>query len=84
VPAALELAAISAVRGERDAALQWLEHAYGLGYRQYHFLEIDPMFVTLRNDERFARMLLRMARDVGRMSEYTEHEGLFARLDAML
>jgi len=84
VPAVLELAAISAVRGDRDDALQWLDRAYLLGYRQYHFLEIDPMFAMLRNDERFARVLSRMARDVGRMANYAEHQGLFARIDAMI
>jgi DNA-binding winged helix-turn-helix (wHTH) protein/tetratricopeptide (TPR) repeat protein len=84
VPAAVELASICAVRGDDDESLQWLEHAYRLGYRQSDYLAVDPMFVTLRNDPRFANVLSRMALDVRRMLANAERDGLLARIDAAL
>ena len=39
----IELAAVSALRQDTTAALEWLRCAYDGGYRNYSFLERDPI-----------------------------------------
>jgi tetratricopeptide (TPR) repeat protein len=52
-----ELAAISAVEGKGREACDWLQKAIDLGWRDYRFAQRDPMFESLRHDERFIRMM---------------------------
>ena len=79
----LALAAIHAIRGERDDALDWFERAYDRGARHYRFLAIDPMFESLREEERFVRVVDRMEADVARMAAQVDDEGIGAEIDAL-
>jgi TolB-like protein len=72
----VELAAAAALRGEADAALEWLERAFEAGYRDYGFLERDPIFTPLGRDARVVRMLDRMRRDVAAQRERARTRGL--------
>jgi len=72
----VELAAAAALRGEADAALEWLERAFEAGYRDYGFLERDPIFRPLGSDARFVRVLDRMRRDVEAQRERARTRGL--------
>jgi tetratricopeptide (TPR) repeat protein len=61
----VELAAAAALRKDTNAALDWLERAFKGGYRNYGFLERDPILLAqLRTDARFHDVLERMRRDV--------------------
>ncbi len=62
-----ELAAISAVRGETEEALQWLERAYQAGHRWSVGLRRDPMFDSVREDERFVQLVARIEADLEAM-----------------
>ena len=72
----VELAAAAALRSEADAAFEWLERAFEAGYREYGFLERDPIFKPLRSDARFVRVLDRMRRDVAAQRERARTRGL--------
>ena len=72
----VELAAVAALRGDADAALEWLERAFEAGYRDYGFLERDPIFRPLGSDARFVRVLDRMRRDVEAQRERARTRGL--------
>jgi TolB-like protein/cytochrome c-type biogenesis protein CcmH/NrfG len=72
----VELAAAAALRGEADAAVEWLERAFEAGYRDYGFLERDPIFRPLGRDARFVRVLDRMRRDVEAQRERARTRGL--------
>jgi tetratricopeptide (TPR) repeat protein len=72
----VELAAVAALRGEGTAALEWFEQAFDAGYRDYGFLERDPIFRPLSNDARFMRLLDRMRRDVEAQRERARTRGL--------
>jgi serine/threonine protein kinase/tetratricopeptide (TPR) repeat protein len=51
-----ELAAIAAAEGKGSEALDWLNKATGLGWRDYRLTRRDPMFGSLRNDDRFKKL----------------------------
>jgi TolB-like protein len=72
----VELAAAAALRGDADAALEWLEGAFEAGYRDYGFLERDPMFKPLRSDAGFVRVIDRTRRDVEAQRERARTRGL--------
>jgi hypothetical protein len=72
----VELAAAAALRGAADAALEWLEQAFEAGYRDYGFLERDPIFRPLGSHARFVNVLDRMRRDVGVQRERARARGL--------
>jgi DNA-binding SARP family transcriptional activator/Flp pilus assembly protein TadD len=73
-----ELAAIQAVRGERDAALHSLERAFATGWRQGAYLRRDPLFATLRREERFQSVVHAIDRDLAR--QRTELGGSLTRI----
>ena len=54
------LAGVHALLGQSDAALQALEKDFGLGDRDWGYLEADAWFVSLRKDPRFHDLLARM------------------------
>jgi DNA-binding SARP family transcriptional activator/tetratricopeptide (TPR) repeat protein len=62
----VDLAAIHALRGERDAALGWLERSFHAGWRQPEYLRRDPLFAGLRREERFRAVLTAMDDDLAR------------------
>jgi TolB-like protein/Tfp pilus assembly protein PilF len=66
---AMELAAIHAARDEKEAAYEWLERAYELGWRVRSFNEHDPVFESLRGEVRFRALLDRMEADLTAMRE---------------
>jgi tetratricopeptide (TPR) repeat protein len=72
----VELAAAAALRGEVDAALEWLEQAFEAGYRDYGFLERDPIFRPLGSHARLVSVLDRMRRDVEAQRERARTRGL--------
>jgi hypothetical protein len=65
----MELAAIHAARDEKEAAYEWLERAYELGWRVRSFNEHDPVFESLRGEVRFRALLDRMEADLTAMRE---------------
>jgi TolB-like protein len=72
----VELAAVAALRGEADAALEWLERAFEAGYRDYGFLERDPIFRPVSSAANFVRVLERMRRDVEAQRDRARTRGL--------
>jgi DNA-binding SARP family transcriptional activator/Flp pilus assembly protein TadD len=62
----VDLAALYALRGEREAALSWLERGYDAGWRQLRQLRSDPLFESLRREERFRGVLKTMSDDLAR------------------
>ncbi len=62
-----EVAAIAAVRGSTEEALDWLERAYEAGLRQAALVELDPMLDALRDEPRFEELIARIRRDVEAM-----------------
>jgi TolB-like protein len=79
-----EVASIHAVRGDTEAAFEWLERSYAAGYRASRFLAQDPMFESLRGDRRFAELLERMVQAKARERARVEAEGIAAEVDAMI
>ena len=71
-----DLAAVSAIKGEPRAALEWLNRAYTAGYRDYGVLARDPIFASLKPDAEFGRLLERMRNDVAAMRERARQRGL--------
>jgi TolB-like protein len=72
----VELAAALALRSDADGALEWLERSFEAGYRDYGFLERDPIFSPLASDARFVNVLDRMRRDVAAQRERARTRGL--------
>jgi tetratricopeptide (TPR) repeat protein len=72
----IELAAVSAIRGDSESAMEWLDRAYAAGHRDYGFLERDPIFDSLHADARFRELLERMKTDVATMRRRAAEQGL--------
>ena len=62
-----DIARISAVRGERDDALNWLQKAIDAGWREYQFCAIDPLMANVRTDPRFDAMMAQLKTSVEMM-----------------
>ena len=74
-PAApMEIAAITAARGDTSGALAWLERAYLAGFRDASTLERDPFFADLRTNGRFGDLVQRMRDDVSLQARRAEAE----------
>jgi len=61
------IAAVHALRGEKEAAYDWLQQAIGAGFYQYAELERHPCFESLHGEERFQRMMAGVAARVEEM-----------------
>lgn len=70
-----ELAAVAALRGDREAALAWLERAFDAGWRQHRSDASDPWFEDLRGDPSFETHLLRMRERVTAMRQRAKANG---------
>lgn len=54
------LAVLHSALGDQDQAYQWLERAYRERAGMLRFVNVDPLFDPLRDDDRFQEMLKRM------------------------
>jgi protein kinase/serine/threonine-protein kinase len=63
----MEIAAIHALRGERDEAIRWFNAAYLAGWRQFREVDNDPFFSGIRKDPEFVRIRRKMEEDVAVM-----------------
>ncbi len=63
----MELAAISAIQGHTDAALEWLERGYRAGCRDVRILNLDPFFASVRREPRYQAVVTAMTQDVAEM-----------------
>lgn len=71
----VEAAAAAALKGDRAASLEWLGRAYDSGYRDYGWLERDPILAAVRGAELDA-ILERMRRDVAAQRQRARERGL--------
>jgi hypothetical protein len=67
---------IYAIRGDTDAALDWLERAYEAGWRDPRTTQLIPMWATLQREPRFAQLVARMEADVAAMRARADYSGL--------
>jgi protein kinase/serine/threonine-protein kinase len=51
------MAAIYAVQGNKEEALEWLEKAVDAGWRDHKCALRYPIFENIRDDERFKRIM---------------------------
>jgi Flp pilus assembly protein TadD len=58
--AAYDVATVLAYRGERDAAITWLERAYKQRDSSMVFLEIDPLLRNLHGNPRYRALMRKM------------------------
>jgi serine/threonine protein kinase/Tfp pilus assembly protein PilF len=78
--ARIEIAAIHALRQQKEPALEWLQKAYDAGWRDSRTLARDPMFERVREEPKFRELIGRMNRDVAAMRERSSDlRELFAR-----
>ena len=63
----MELAAINAIEGRTDEALDWLERGYRAGWKDARFLGLDPFFASLRREPRYLALTAGMMQDVAEM-----------------
>jgi outer membrane PBP1 activator LpoA protein len=59
-------AQIAAVRGDAEAAAQWLRHATRLGAREVRSLRADPVFARVRGNPGFEAAVVEQERLVAR------------------
>ena len=60
----LDLAACYAAEGDKEKALYLLQEAIDLGFRQHHYLELDPAFEDLFNDPEFNSMMSKLEKNL--------------------
>jgi hypothetical protein len=72
----LELAGVAAIRGEREAALEWLSRAFDAGYRNPVWVERSPILAPLAGDPRFTALVDRMRADVAAQLARARARGL--------
>jgi len=63
----LTIAEVHAVRGDVPAALSWLHAAYEAGYRAHVWLELYPMFDSVREEPEYRALISRMESDMAAM-----------------
>lgn len=79
----VDLAAAAAMRKDSNSAVEWLERAVDEGYRDYDFIQRDPLFRSYLGDHnRLAGLIDRMRRDVEAQRERARERGLL-ELDAL-
>jgi TolB-like protein/tRNA A-37 threonylcarbamoyl transferase component Bud32 len=80
----VELATVAAIRQDTTAALEWLGRAYEGGYRDYAFLERNPILRhQMGTDARFVEFIDRMRRDVAAQRERARARGLLDLADVL-
>jgi hypothetical protein len=63
---------LSAMRGDRDAAVAWFREASAHGLRIYRWIEIDPLLDGVRDDPRMRAEVQKMKAEVDAMRERAE------------
>ena len=59
-----EAASTFALSGEKEEAMDWLEHAVEGGWINYPlFSEDDPLLESIRGEERFRELMVKVKRD---------------------
>jgi len=51
---------VLALRGEKEACLDWLNKAFDLGWQCCHHFRSEPKLAAVRGDPKFGRLLSRM------------------------
>ena len=73
----VELAAVSAMRQDADAALEWLQRAHDGGFRDYDYLVRNPILLqVMGQDPRFIAFIARMRDDITAQRERARQRGL--------
>jgi TolB-like protein len=80
----LESAAIHALLGRPDEALQWLQRTFDAGFHVPGTLTRDRRFAALHDDPRFREIVARMADAQAAQRARVEAEGIAAEFDAMI
>ena len=68
--------AAAAAEQDQNEALEWLARAHDAGYRDYGFLERDPILAELRENSRFSDIIDRMRKDVDAQRARAQERGL--------
>jgi tetratricopeptide (TPR) repeat protein len=72
----MQNAAVYALQGQGQAALDELDRAYASGWRDGRTLAIDPFFTSVRSEPRFTQLLTRIESDVAAMRARADYSGL--------
>jgi len=80
----LESAAIHALQGRPDEALQWLQRSFDAGFYVPGLLAQDRRFATLRDDSGFQEIVARMADAQAAERTRIEAENIAKEMDAMI
>jgi len=80
----LESAAIRALQGRHEEALEWLERTFRSGYYVPGMLAHDRAFSALRDDPRFQAVMTQMSDAQAAQRARVEAEGIALELDAMI
>jgi TolB-like protein/Tfp pilus assembly protein PilF len=80
----LESAAIHALLGRPDEALQWLQRTFDAGFHVPGTLTRDRRFAALHDDPRFREIVARMADAQAAQRARVEAEGIATEMDAMI
>ncbi len=74
----LNLAMIHAARGEGAEALAWLQEAFDAGERRSFWIEMNPMFDSIRDEPQYRGLIARMQAEVEEMRRRVEREEIAA------
>ena len=80
----LEAAAINALLGRPEEALQWLQRTFDAGWYIPDLLALDRRFAALHDDPGFQAIIAQMADAQAAQRAKVEAEGIAAELDAMI
>jgi len=67
-----DLAAIHAIRNQKNECYKWLDKAIKDGFRFYTWLSIDPLFENIRDDQRFEEIIGQLEKSVSEMQNRLE------------
>jgi tetratricopeptide (TPR) repeat protein len=70
-----DLAAISAIQGNKQEAYKWLQKAIDFGWVDYQFSLNDPLFENLRQDQRFQQMMAQLETKMAEMRKRVNEKG---------